>query len=173
MTNSIIKGNVLKFEDNVNTDVIAPGRWMREGLEVLRLHTMEAIRPDFYKDVKPGDILVAGRNFGCGSHRGAATSIIKLLGISAIVADSLARIYFRNCIALGIPVFSASGVSGLVEEGDSLEITMGEDIVLIKNISKNKEMSAPPLPETMAKILEVGGMYELLRQRLAGADRNE
>lgn len=169
MSDRILKGSALKFEDNVNTDVIAPGRWMREGLEVLRLHTMEAIRPDFYKDVKPGDIIVAGRNFGCGSHRGAATSIIKLLGISAIVADSLARIYFRNCIALGIPVFSASGVSEMVEEGDALEITIGGDSVLIRNTSKNKELAAPPLPETMARILEVGGMYELLRQRLADA----
>lgn len=167
MADRVIKGRVLKFGDNVNTDVIAPGRWMREGLEVLRLHTMEAIRTDFYKDVQPGDIIVAGRNFGCGSHRGAATSIMKLLGISAIVADSLGKIYFRNCIALGIPVFSAMGVSDLVEEGQYLEITMGKDKVVIKNVSEGKELSAPSLPDTMAGILEAGGMYELLKQRLS------
>ena len=170
MGQRVISGRALKFGDNVNTDVIAPGRWMREGIEVLRLHTMEAIRPDFYKDVQPGDIIVAGRNFGCGSHRGAATSIIRRLGISAIVADSLARIYFRNCIALGIPVFSAFGVSEMVKEGDSLEIFMGDDGVVIKNLSNGNEISTPPLPETMARILESGGMYELLKRRLSAAE---
>ena len=104
MAEKIIKGKVLKLGDYVNTDVISPARWMREGLEVLRLHTMEAIRKDFYKDVEPGDILVGGRNFGCGSHREPATTIMKFLGIRAIVADSLARLYYRSCIAFGIPV---------------------------------------------------------------------
>jgi len=169
MEKRVLKGKALKFGDSVNTDVIAPGRWMREGMEVLRLHTMEAIRPDFYKDVQPGDIIIAGRDFGCGSHRGAATSIMKLLGVSAIVAESVGRIYFRNCIALGIPIFSASGITEMVEEGDALEITIDEGSVVIKNTSKGKEMSAPPLPETMANILEAGGMYALLKQRLAGA----
>ena len=167
MEKRVIAGRALKFGDSVNTDVIAPARWMREGMDVLRLHTMEAIRPDFYKDVKPGDIIVAGRDFGCGSHRGSATSIMRVLGVSAIVAESLGRIYFRNCIALGIPVFSATGISAMVEEGDTLEITMGEDGVVIKNTSKGKELTAPPLPETMANILEAGGMYPLLRKRLA------
>ena len=169
MEKRVLKGKALKFGDNVNTDVISPGRWMREGLEVLRLHTMEAIRPDFYKDVEPGDIIVAGRNFGCGSHRGPATSIIKHMGIAAILADSLSRLYLRNCIALGIPVFSAKGVSEMIEEGDPVEVTMDEGVVIIKNLSTGKEMSAPPLPETMAKMLEAGGMYALLRQRLSGA----
>ena len=167
MEKRVIKGGALKFGDSVNTDVIAPARWMREGMEVLRLHTMEAIMPNFYKDVQPGDIIVAGRDFGCGSHRGSATSIMKVLGVSAIVAESVGRIYFRNCIALGIPVFSAAGITEMVEEGDALEITIDEGSVIIKNTSKGKELSAPPLPETMANILEAGGMYPLLKQRLA------
>ncbi len=167
MSIKTIKGKVLKFGDHVNTDVIAPGRWMREGLEVLRLHTMEAIRTDFYKDVRPGNIIVAGRNFGCGSHRGSATSIMKVLGISAIVADTLARIYFRNCIALGIPVFSAPGISDLVEEGDELEIDIDTDMIKIKSSSSGKELTIPPLPDTMAKILASGGVYKLLQQKLS------
>lgn len=167
MSVKTIRGRVLKFGDHVNTDVIAPGRWMREGLDVLRLHTMEAIRADFYKDVRPGDIIVAGRNFGCGSHRGSATSIMKLLGVSAIVADTLARIYFRNCIALGIPVFGAPGISNLVDEGEELEINMGSDMIKIQNITSGKGLTISPLPDTMAKILDSGGVYGLLRQRLA------
>ena len=163
-----IKGRVVKLGDYVNTDVISPSRWMREGLEVLRLHTMEAIRADFYKDVKPGDILVAGRNFGCGSHREPATAIIRVLGISAIVADSVGRLYYRNGIAFGIPVFGVDGISRLIEEGEELEIIMGSDKVIFTNLTRGGQLTAPPIPETMAKVLEAGGVYPLLKQRLTG-----
>lgn len=166
MAERIIAGKVVKLGDFVNTDVISPARWMREGLEVLRLHTMEAIRPDFYKDVQPGDILVGGRNFGCGSHREPATEIMKVLGVSAIVADSVARLYFRNCIAFGIPVFAVDGISQMIEEGERLEITLGAERVLFKNLNRGGELSALPIAETMAKVLEAGGVYELLKQRL-------
>ncbi|OGP58650.1 MAG: hypothetical protein A2162_12085 [Deltaproteobacteria bacterium RBG_13_52_11b] len=162
-----IKGKVLKFGDFVNTDVISPARWMREGLEVLRLHTMEAIRSDFYKDVNPGDIIVGGRNFGCGSHREPATAIMETMGISAIVADSVARLYYRNCIAFGIPVFSVDGISRIIEEGDEMEIVMKPDKVTFRNLSKGGEVTGPPIPDTMAKVLEAGGVYKLLKQRLS------
>src|SRR5574340_603992 len=161
MAERIITGKVVKLGDNVNTDVISPARWMREGLEVLRLHTMEAIRADFYKDVNPGDILVGGRNFGCGSHREPATEIMKVLGVSAIVADSVARLYFRNGIAFGIPVFGVEGISQLIEEGEQMEITLAPDKVVFRNIARGGELSALPIPETMAKVLEMGGVYEL------------
>jgi 3-isopropylmalate/(R)-2-methylmalate dehydratase small subunit len=166
MAARIIKGKVIKLGDQVNTDVISPARWMREGLQVLRLHTMEAIRPDFYKDVSPGDILVGGRNFGCGSHREPATEIMKVLGISAIVADSVARLYFRSCIAFGIPIFAVEGISRMIEEGEELEITMETDKVRFRNTTRGGELSALPIPETMAKVLEAGGVYKLLKQRL-------
>ncbi len=166
MADKIIKGKVVKLGDYVNTDVISPSRWMREGLEVLRLHTMEAIRADFYKDVKPGNILVAGRNFGCGSHREPATAIIKVLGIAAIVADSVGRLYFRNGIAFGIPVFGVNGISGLVEEGEELEIAMKPDKVILTNVTRGGKLEAPAIPDTMARVLESGGVYKLLKQRL-------
>lgn len=167
MADRIIKGKVVKLGDQVNTDVISPARWMREGLEVLRLHTMEAIRTDFYKDVQPGDIIVGGRNFACGSHREPATSIMKVLGISAIVADSVARLYYRSCIAFGIPVFAVDGISRLIEEGEELEIILGADRVSFKNLTRGGELSSLPIPDTMAKVLEAGGVYPLLKQRLA------
>ena len=166
MAEKVITGKVLKLGDYVNTDVISPARWMREGLEVLRLHTMEAIRKDFYKDVEPGDILVGGRNFGCGSHREPATTIMKFLGIRAIVADSLARLYYRSCIAFGIPVFSIDGVSRIFEEGDQMEIVMGTGKVTIRNPGRGGEVTAPPMPDTMAEILDAGGVYPLLKKRL-------
>ena len=161
-----IKGRVVKLGDYVNTDVISPSRWMREGLEVLRLHTMEAIRADFYKDVKPGDILVAGRNFGCGSHREPATAIIRVLGISAIVADSVGRLYYRNGIAFGIPVFGVDGISRLIEEGEELDIAMEPDKVIFTNNTRGGKLTGSAIPDTMAKVLEAGGVYRLLKQRL-------
>ena len=167
MADRIIKGRVVKLGDYVNTDVISPARWMREGLEALRLHTMEAIRPDFYKDVSPGDILVGGKNFGCGSHREAATAIMQTLGIAAIVADSVARLYYRNGIAYGIPIFGAAGICRLIEEGEEMELTIGAKGILFKNLTRGGELSALPIPETMAKVLEMGGVYELLKHRLA------
>jgi len=166
MAEKIIRGKVVKLGDFVNTDVISPARWMREGLEVLKQHTMEAIRPDFYKDVSPGDILVGGRNFGCGSHREPATAIMKVLGVSAIVADSVARLYFRNCIAFGIPIFAVEGISRIVEEGDTMEILMGDEKITFRNLTKKKELSTAPLPEIMARVLEAGGIYPLLKERL-------
>lgn len=167
MAERIITGKVVKLGDYVNTDVISPSRWMREGLDVLRLHTMEAIRADFYKDVSPGNILVGGRNFGCGSHREPATEIMKVLGLAAIVADSVARLYYRNCIAFGIPVFAVDGISKMIDEGERMEIILTAEKVAFRNTSRGGECSALPIPETMAKVLEAGGVYELLKQRLA------
>jgi len=167
MAKGVMKGRVVKLGDYVNTDVISPSRWMREGLDVLRLHTMEAIRPDFYKDVNPGDILVGGRNFGCGSHREPATAIMKVLKVSAIVADSVARLYFRNCIAFGIPVFGVDKISKMVEEGDEMEIVMGTDRVTFRNVTRGGELTSPALPDTMGRVLEAGGVYPLLKERLA------
>ncbi|MFB3885860.1 MAG: 3-isopropylmalate dehydratase [Thermodesulfobacteriota bacterium] len=166
MAGRVIRGKVVKLGDYVNTDVISPARWMREGLEVLRLHTMEAIRPDFYKDVKRGDIIVGGRNFGCGSHREQATAIMRVLGVSAIVADSVGRLYYRNGIAFGIPVFSVDGISRITEEGDELEIVMGADRVIFRNVTRGGEKTASPIPDIMAKVLEAGGVYPLLKERL-------
>ena len=166
MAERVLKGKVVKLGDHVNTDVISPARWMREGLEILRHHTMEAIRPDFYKDVKPGDIIVAGRNFGCGSHRESANAIMKVLGVSALVADSVARLYYRNCIAFGIPVFAVEGISRMVGEGDEMEIIMTADRVTFRNLARGGELTSSPIADTMAKVLEAGGVYELLKTRL-------
>jgi 3-isopropylmalate/(R)-2-methylmalate dehydratase small subunit len=167
-----IKGKVVKLGDSVNTDVMSPGQYIQQGLDAVRLHTMEAIRVEFYRDVKPGNILLAGKNFGCGSHRESATAVMKHMGLSAIVADSVARLYFRNCIAFGIAAFSVEGVSRLFEEGDEMEIVMGEDKVAIRNVTRGGEVTGPPIPETMAKVWEAGGVYPLLKQKLAeGAAR--
>lgn len=167
MAEKTIQGRVIKFGDYVNTDVIAPNRWHRDGMEILRLHTMEAIRPDFYKAVKSGDIIVAGKNFGCGSHRESATAIMKFLGVSAIAADSVARLYYRNGIAFGIPIFGINGISQIFEEGDEMEIVMGPGGIVVRNIGSGRSLSGPAIPDTMAQIMEAGGVYPLLKKRIA------
>lgn len=159
-----MKGRVVKLGDKVNTDVIAPGRWKSENMDILKQHTMEAIRPDFYKLVMPGDILVAGRDFGCGSHREQATEVMKALGISAVVADSAARLYFRNGIALGLPVIAAEGISNITEENDELEIIMGEERILLIDHTQNKTLEIPAFPEIMRQVLEEGGIYQYLKK---------
>lgn len=159
-----IVGRVIKVGDNVNTDVLSPGRWMRLGMDVLKLHTMEAIRPKMYEVIQKGDVLVGGRNFGCGSHRDMATTVIKELGMGAVVADSVARIYFRNCISYGLPVVACDGVSKLFEEGDQIQIDM--TTAEIVNTKTGKKIVGKPLPDAVSEIVNAGGMMPLLVKKL-------
>jgi len=162
----VIRGRVVKLGDRINTDIIAPGRWKSEGMEVLRAHTMEAVQADFCRLVRMGDILVAGRDFGCGSHREQAVTVLQALGIQAVVADSVARLYLRNGIALGLPVFSADGISAMTEQSDQLSITFLEDVIELKNDTSGQCMQICGLPEDMKKILEAGGVFACLKQAL-------
>ncbi len=156
------RGRVHKFGDNIDTDIITPGKWMHEGMDILKKHAFEAVRPNFYQLVKAGDILVAGRNFGYGSHREQANAVLKSLGINVIIADSISRIYYRNCIALGIPAIIYPGISKQVNEGDELEVllhTSGGKIVRDDNWS----VAISPMPETVFTMLEQGGISQLLK----------
>lgn len=163
---SVIRGRVIKLGDKINTDVIAPGRWKSMGMDVLRRHTMEAVRPDFYSQVRPGDILVAGCDFGCGSHREQATEVMKAMGISAVAADSVARLYFRSGIAFGLPIIAAEKISEFAEEGDDLEIVMEDTGIHLINHSQDTELDAPALPEIMRQVLEAGGIYQYLKAHM-------
>jgi len=149
-----VKGRVRKFGDNIDTDVIAPGPFLQLPIEEMKKYTFSPIQPDFYKTVQEGDLIVAGNNFGCGSSREQATSVVKALGIRFIVSESIARIFFRNCIGLGIYPIISKGVSKIFEEGDEIEIdfTTGE----IKNLKTGKKTSFEPLTGTPLEILESG-----------------
>ncbi len=164
---SAIKGKVWKFGDDVNTDEIIPARYLvTTDPKELAKHVMEDIDPEFSKKVQPGDIIVAGKNFGCGSSREHAPLAIKGAGVSAIVAESFARIFFRNAINLGIPVVESPEIAKEAEEGDILEIDMKEGIV--KNITKGKEYKIKKLPESLQKVLEAGGLMEYAKSQLKG-----
>ncbi|MBW1996982.1 MAG: 3-isopropylmalate dehydratase [Deltaproteobacteria bacterium] len=158
----MIRGRVRKFGDNVDTDTITPGSLLHLSIEELKNHTFGPIYPGFHKTVREGDMIVAGANFGCGSSREQATAVIKELGIRYIVCESMARIYFRNCIALGLYPIMAPGVAGLFKEGDDIQLDLekGE----IKNPATGEKVPFEPLSGTPREISEGGGIIPVLKR---------
>jgi 3-isopropylmalate/(R)-2-methylmalate dehydratase small subunit len=152
----ILKGKVWKFGDNISTDLIAPGRYfhLRSNLPELAKHVLEDADPSFAGKVQPGDFVVAGGNFGLGSSREHAPTIIKLAGVSAVLARSFARIFFRNSINLGLPAIQCD--TSKIESGDELVVDLAEGTVT--DVTKNITLSFPSLPKIMRTILEDGGL---------------
>jgi len=159
-----LRGKVHKFGANVDTDAIIPARYLNisEPGELAK-HCMEDIDSEFLSKVEPGDIIVATTNFGCGSSREHAPVAIKACGISCVVAQSFARIFFRNAINIGLPLLECAEAVNEIEAGDILEIDLfsGE----IDNISKNKKFVANPYPEFMTGIINAGGLIEYTKRR--------
>jgi 3-isopropylmalate/(R)-2-methylmalate dehydratase small subunit len=157
-----IRGRVRKFGDNIDTDIIAPGGTLQFPVEEMKKYAFSPIFPEFYKTVKEGDIILAGGNFGCGSSREQATMVIKELGFRYVVCESMARIYLRNCVGLGIYPILSKGVSRLFEEGDEIEIDLEKGEV--KNVRSGKTASFNPLSETPLRILKAGGIIPILKK---------
>lgn len=157
-----VKGKAHKFGDNISTDLIAPGRFfhLRNNLSELAKHTLEDADPEFIKKVRPGDFIVAGKNFGMGSSREHAPTIIKLCGVGAILAKSFARIFFRNAINIGLPVLECE--TDKIARGDELEIDLTKGT--IKSRKKGLELTFRPLPPVMVNILHDGGLVEHIRK---------
>ncbi|MDI6892818.1 MAG: 3-isopropylmalate dehydratase small subunit [Actinomycetota bacterium] len=153
-----LKGRAWKFGDDISTDLIAPGRLfhLRTNLPGLAKHVLEDADPDFAKKVKPGDFVVAGRNFGLGSSREHAAAIIKIAGVGAVLAQSVARIFYRNAINVGLPVLICD--TSQMDAGDELEVDVGAG--KIKNLTKGAVVETKPLPKAMLNILEDGGLVE-------------
>jgi 3-isopropylmalate/(R)-2-methylmalate dehydratase small subunit len=167
-----VDGKVWKFGHNVDTDVMAPGRYISLPIAQLAPHCLEVLDPRFAKEVERGDILLAGRNFGCGSSREHAPQALKILGIGCVLAESFARIFYRNAIAIGLPVLPVGGL-GLweaTEPGDRLtaELTTG----VVTNHRTGITYQARPLPERMLAVLAEGGIVPALK-RLAAEQRRE
>lgn len=160
-----MKGKVWKFGDDIDTDVIIPGRYLvlRDEKELAK-HVMEGIDPTFAKKVKKGDIIVAGKNFGCGSSREHAPIAIKGAGIFAVVAESFARIFYRNAINIGLPLLECKDISKNVSNGDEIEIDMKKGI--LKDLNTKKEFKAKTMPDFMLKILNKGGLIPYLKDKL-------
>lgn len=161
-----IKGRVYKFGDNINTDIIYPGKYLSitTDREEMARHCFESVYPEFMQNARPGDVIVAGKNFGCGSSREQAASCLKYFGISAVVAESFARIFYRNAINLGLPVIIAPGVSNLFEHGDTVEVDLVQGVV--KNERTNKTIESMQLPSFIMEIISEGGLINHLQKRL-------
>jgi len=159
---SILRGRVFKYGDDISTDHIIPGRYyhLRSNLPELAKHAMEDADPEFTKKVRPGDFIVAGKNFGMGSSREHAAIVLKLAGVGAVIAKSFARIFFRNAINNGLPVLIAD--TDKIDDGDELEIDLEKGI--IRDITKGIELKTQPLPEIMIKILNAGGLVKYLKK---------
>jgi 3-isopropylmalate/(R)-2-methylmalate dehydratase small subunit len=155
-------GRAFRFGDGVSTDHIIPGRFahLRSNLPELAKHVMEDADPTFATRVRPGDFIVAGNNFGLGSSREHAPLVIKMAGVSAVLAKSVARIFFRNAINLGLPVLICD--TGGIGDGDELDVNLKAGI--IRNISKGNELTSRGLPEVMLDILNEGGLLPYIQK---------
>jgi len=160
----VLRGRAFKFGDDINTDEIIPARYLNTSdPKELAKHVMEDADPEFPKKVQKGDVIVAGKNFGCGSSREHAPIAIKAAGVSAVIAKSFARIFYRNAINIGLPIFE-SPEAVEVEEGDEVEIN--PETGVIKNLTKGTEYKATPIPPDIRKIMEAGGLMEYAKQKL-------
>ncbi len=155
-------GKVWKFDNNLNTDQIIPARYnITIDEKELAKNVFCEIRPDYPKNVVPGDIIVAGDNFGCGSSREHAPIAIKGSGIKCIIARSYARIFYRNAINIGLPILECKDAYDGISEGDKVDVDLSTGLIL--NISTGKTFKAKPLPEFVLKIVEAGGIVNFLK----------
>ena len=164
-----MSGRAFVFGDDVDTDQIAPGQYMAGGIEALAGHTLETLRPISPAAVKPGDVVVAGRNFGMGSSREQAAEALKLLGVAGVVARSFAGIFYRNAINLGLPVMIAADLSA-VKDGDAVSLDMTD--ARLRLTEKGADIALEPLPDNLKEMLADGGLVPHLKKRFA-AERKE
>lgn len=153
----IAKGRVFRYGDNVDTDVIIPARYLNTSdPKELASHCMEDIDKEFMKNVQPGDMIVADKNFGCGSSREHAPIAIKESGVSCVIASTFARIFYRNAINIGLPILECDAAAKGIAAGDTVEVDFATGI--IKNLSTGAQFQAQPFPEFMQKLIASGGL---------------
>jgi 3-isopropylmalate/(R)-2-methylmalate dehydratase small subunit len=159
------KGRAWTFGDDVDTDVIIPAKHLNTSdPKELAAHAMEGAGDEFAKGVKQGDLIIAGKNFGCGSSREHAPIAIKAAGVSAVVAGSYARIFYRNAFNIGLPIFESPGIMDAVKKGDEIEIDADRGV--IKNLSTGNEFQAKPIPPFMQDLIKKGGLVEWTKEKI-------
>jgi 3-isopropylmalate/(R)-2-methylmalate dehydratase small subunit len=159
-----VRGRVFKYGDDINTDVIFPGKYtytVTDRKEMAK-HALEDLDPTFVEKVKPGDVIVAGANFGCGSSREQAATCLKEAGVGAVIAGSFARLFFRNAINEGLPVIELKGAADLIEDGETVEV----DLEAGKLKAKSGEYEFPALPPEVMGIVEAGGLIPYAKKKL-------
>ncbi|MDR3766334.1 MAG: 3-isopropylmalate dehydratase small subunit [Butyricicoccus sp.] len=160
----VVKGSVFKYGDNVDTDVIIPARYLNiADPKELATHAMEDIDTEFVKKVQPGDIIVATRNFGCGSSREHAPLVLKENGVSCVIASSFARIFYRNAINIGLPILECEAAANAIQAGDTVSIDF--DTGVITNETKGESYQAVAFPPFIQNIISDGGLLKSLKKR--------
>jgi 3-isopropylmalate/(R)-2-methylmalate dehydratase small subunit len=160
-----VTGTAIKFGDNVDTDVILPGKYLvLIDPKDLAKHAMAGLDPAFPEKAKKGVIVIGGKNFGCGSSREQAPLALKYAGVQCVLAESFARIFFRNAINIGLPVIESKGVATAVDDGDVLEVDF--EAGKVQNVSKKKSLQVNKLPPFIVEILADGGLIENLRRKM-------
>lgn len=158
------KGKVFKYGDNVNTDVIIPARYLNtSNHKELASHCMEDLDKEFINKVRVGDIIVANKNFGCGSSREHAPIAIKATGVSCVIASTFARIFYRNSINIGLPILECDEAAKKIESGNEIEVDFSNGI--IKNLTKNEEYKSEAFPEFMQKIINSNGLIGYIKKQ--------
>lgn len=160
------KGTIFKFHNDLDTDqIIASQYLLLQNLDEMKSHTFESLDPDFAKKVKPGDFVVGGENFGCGSSREQAPGVLKALGVQAVIAKSFARIFYRNAINIGLPIIECPEAAKGIEAGDEVEVDF--DNGMIYNRTKGTEFKGQPFPEFMQKLIAAGGLVKYTNSKKA------
>ena len=158
------KGHVFKFGDNVDTDVIIPARYLNSSdPKELATHCMEDIDAEFVNKMTPGDIMVANKNFGCGSSREHAPIAIKAAGVSCVIAETFARIFYRNAINIGLPIIECPEAAQAIEAGDEVEVNF--DTGVITDVTKNTSYQGQAFPPFMQKIIDCEGLVNYINQK--------
>jgi 3-isopropylmalate dehydratase small subunit len=161
-----LHGHAHKYGDHVDTDVIIPARYLASSdADELASHCLEDLDADFVKKVQPGDVIVAGRNFGCGSSREHAPLAIKTAGVSAVIAASFARIFYRNALNIGLPIIESEEAAQGIQSGDEVEVDLASGV--IHNLTRGEDYPFAPLTGPAADLVEAGGLRPLVARRLA------
>ncbi len=161
----LIRGRVWKFGNDIDTDAIIPARYLNTSdPKELAKHLMEDADKDFISKAKAGDLIIAGKNFGCGSSREHAPIAIKAAGIQAVVAKSFARIFYRNAFNIGLPIFESPEASEKIKEADEVEIDADRGV--IRNLTTQEEYKANPIPPFMQELIDAGGLIEWTKKKL-------
>jgi 3-isopropylmalate/(R)-2-methylmalate dehydratase small subunit len=160
-----LKGKVWKFGSDVNTDVIIPARYLSTSdPDELACHCMEDADPHFFKKIAKGDVIVAGKNFGCGSSREHAPIAIKAAGISCVIAPSFARIFYRNAINMGLPILESAEAAAGLEEGQEVQVDLASGT--ITNVATGAVYQAAPFPDFMRQLIEAGGLIAYVQGKI-------
>lgn len=160
-TNWVYRGRCWKFGDNIPTDALTPTHVMFKSPKEMAAFVLETLNPEFPKKVQPGDILVAGRNFGCSSGRALATKALQATGIGAVVAEQFSRTFYRNCLEIGLPLLEATGVHALVNDGDEVRVDI--KAATVENLTTGQRLQGTPPSQFLLGMLEAGGLIPLLK----------